>query len=133
MLPPAPGRFSTTTGWPQVLRISSAIRRVTMSVLPPAVNPTTIVICLLGYALCAEALATAQAGAIEATIRANRGPVSGESARDDSTFLIRDTTDRACRAWRAAPAIRARRNGVARRADTAARIPPRSPSAAASA
>jgi len=48
MLPPAPGLLSMTTGWPQVLRISSATSRATMSVLPPAENPTTMVIWRLG-------------------------------------------------------------------------------------
>src|SRR5882672_559582 len=44
MLPAAPGLVSTTTGWPRLFLRSSASRRATMSVLPPAEKPTTMVI-----------------------------------------------------------------------------------------
>jgi len=40
MLPPAPPRLSTTTGWPSALDIRSATRRPTMSALPPGANGT---------------------------------------------------------------------------------------------
>src|SRR3954462_5371098 len=35
MLPPAPGRFSTTTGWPRRSDIGTAMLRATRSALPP--------------------------------------------------------------------------------------------------
>jgi len=40
MMVPAPGLFSTTTGWPQRVDSWSAIRRPTMSVAPPGANGT---------------------------------------------------------------------------------------------
>ncbi|HKB63580.1 MAG TPA: hypothetical protein VKD03_11975 [Burkholderiales bacterium] len=42
MLPPAPERFSTTTGCPQVSVSFSAIRRTMMSFGPPGANGTMI-------------------------------------------------------------------------------------------
>jgi predicted carbohydrate-binding protein with CBM5 and CBM33 domain len=42
MVPPAPARFSTTTGWPSEADSFSATRRATTSVEPPAGNGTTI-------------------------------------------------------------------------------------------
>ena len=41
MLPPAPGRFSTTNGWPSVSVSFCAVARARMSVVPPAGNGTT--------------------------------------------------------------------------------------------
>ena len=38
-VPPAPGRFSTTTGWPSVAASDGAISRATISVVPPAPKP----------------------------------------------------------------------------------------------
>jgi hypothetical protein len=40
MLPPAPARFSITTGWPSRGAIASPAMRPRMSVLPPAVKGT---------------------------------------------------------------------------------------------
>src|SRR5688500_9897802 len=48
MLPPAPGRFSTTTCWPSALASWSAITRARMSVDWPGGNGTTILIGLVG-------------------------------------------------------------------------------------
>src|SRR5262245_2435698 len=56
MLVAAPGRFSTTTGWPRTSGSLDAIRRATMSVPPPGVNPTTSRIGRPGYG-CASAAA----------------------------------------------------------------------------
>ncbi|CFN76517.1 Uncharacterised protein [Bordetella pertussis] len=49
-MPPAPGRFSTTTGWPHILLRLLATRRVKKSELPPGGNDTIIVTGLVGYA-----------------------------------------------------------------------------------
>src|ERR1700679_109635 len=43
MVPPAPGIFSTTTGWPSARAIRSLTTRATVSVGPPALNGTTTV------------------------------------------------------------------------------------------
>ena len=59
MLPPAPGLFSTITGWPSVLPMSSAISRASVSVVPPAVAPTISFMGLAGKAACAPAVAKA--------------------------------------------------------------------------
>jgi len=48
MLLPAPGRLSTTKDWPSAAVISLAIRRATMSVVPPAEKPTMMRTGLLG-------------------------------------------------------------------------------------
>ena len=42
MLPPAPGRFSITTGWPSSGAICSASSRAVMSAAPPGGKGTTI-------------------------------------------------------------------------------------------
>src|SRR5262245_15305306 len=47
---PAPGRFSTSTGWPQTSCIFPATRRPMMSVAPPGGNGTTIRTGLVGNA-----------------------------------------------------------------------------------
>ena len=39
-LPPAPGRFSTSTAWPNSADSGSAIARAIVSVVPPAEAPT---------------------------------------------------------------------------------------------
>src|SRR6266702_8023483 len=39
-VPPAPARFSTTTGWPRIFSSAGCIARATASVLPPAGNGT---------------------------------------------------------------------------------------------
>src|SRR5262245_14713630 len=42
IMPPAPGRFSTTTGWPRISLMGGAIMRAVTSRLPPGANGTTI-------------------------------------------------------------------------------------------
>src|SRR4051812_39354578 len=56
MLPPAPGRLSTTTCWPKFLVSSCATSRATMSVEPPGAKPTSMRIVLVGK-FCAPAAA----------------------------------------------------------------------------
>src|ERR1700726_3463034 len=41
MLPPAPGRFSTTMGWPRRTDSHWPIKRATTSTEPPGAKPTT--------------------------------------------------------------------------------------------
>src|SRR6266581_9811052 len=53
MAPSAPGRLSTTTGWPRVSESGCAIRRVIASAVPPGANPTTMRMAFEGY--CAAA------------------------------------------------------------------------------
>jgi hypothetical protein len=43
-LPPAPGTFSITTGWPSASRIGSAMMRAMLSAGPPAGNGAITVI-----------------------------------------------------------------------------------------
>src|SRR5689334_16643292 len=52
MLPPAPARFSITTGWPSELERRSPTRRAKMSVEPPGANGTTMRTGLDGYRSC---------------------------------------------------------------------------------
>jgi hypothetical protein len=52
MLPPAPGRLSTTTCWPSLSLSRGTIIRTTASVLPPGGNVTTMRIGLLGKSGC---------------------------------------------------------------------------------
>src|SRR5688572_16116853 len=59
MLPAAPARFSTTTGWPSGACSRSAIRRAKMSVEPPGANGTTRRTGLFGYCACAGTTASA--------------------------------------------------------------------------
>ena len=49
MLPPAPGLFSTTTGWPRAVESFWPMIRASVSVLPPGAKGTTYVIGLLGH------------------------------------------------------------------------------------
>ena len=54
-MPEAPGRFSTTTGWPKLSASFWAMSRPTMSVEPPGEKPSIRRTVLVGYA-CANAL-----------------------------------------------------------------------------
>src|SRR5882762_5311284 len=65
MLPPAPGRFSTTMLWPTFSESFFTMMRAVMSVPPPGANPTTIVTGRFGNVPCARAPA-AQASATPA-------------------------------------------------------------------
>src|SRR6187402_1872432 len=57
IVPPAPGRFSTITGWPQAALSRSPTRRATTSVALPAVNGTMMWMAREGYESCACAAA----------------------------------------------------------------------------
>src|SRR5262249_29238355 len=48
-LPPAPARFSTSTGWPSDAASGGAIARAIVSVVPPADAPTSSLIGWVGY------------------------------------------------------------------------------------
>src|SRR5262249_34574018 len=61
-MPPAPGLFSTTTGFPSLLCIDSARMRPMMSAPPPGPNETTMRIGCCGQS-CAAAGPTAAASA----------------------------------------------------------------------
>lgn len=72
MLPPAPGRLSTTTVWPQVFDSSEATVRVKKSEEPPGGNETIIDTDFDGYPLCASAGAPATASVLMARSAAAR-------------------------------------------------------------
>src|SRR5215813_15112174 len=55
MLPPPPGLFSTTAGWPRLACRPVAISRATTSLEPPGVNGTMMRMVLLGKRACAPA------------------------------------------------------------------------------
>src|SRR2546422_11039636 len=55
IMPEAPGRFSTTNGWPRLSESFGAMSRPTMSVEPPGAKPSIRRTVLVGYA-CANAL-----------------------------------------------------------------------------
>src|SRR4030095_7090154 len=73
MLPPAPTRLSTTTDWFHIWPSFCAIKRATMSVVPPAANGTTKVTGRAGHACCACTLLASgidsQAAATESSVR----------------------------------------------------------------
>src|SRR3954462_8553013 len=54
MMPPALGRFSTTTGWPSISLSGCATIRAAKSVPPPALKPTMILMVRVGQS-CAAA------------------------------------------------------------------------------
>ena len=53
-MPPAPTRFSTTTGWPSAFDSGSATMRAAMSVPPPAPKPTMMRIGRVGQSCACE-------------------------------------------------------------------------------
>src|SRR5436190_6729056 len=63
MLPPAPGLFSMTTGWPSRCESLSATARAERSVEPAGGKGTIMRIVLLGYVACAPASVEANAAA----------------------------------------------------------------------
>src|SRR5438270_1012218 len=69
MVPPAPGLFSITMGWPRPLLMLSATVRPMMSVTLPAVKGTIIRIGLVGQADWAEAPAAIRVAASTVRIR----------------------------------------------------------------
>jgi hypothetical protein len=65
-LPPAPPRFSITTGWPSASASGGWITRATMSLAPPGANGTTSVTGRSGQAAapaCGNAAASASSSA----------------------------------------------------------------------
>src|SRR5260370_19728904 len=66
-LPPAPERFSTTTGWPSSACMRGWMMRATMSISPPGGYGTTMVTVRLGNA-CAAAAPLASRAATKKTI-----------------------------------------------------------------
>src|SRR5882672_3431080 len=68
MLPPAPGRFSTTMLWPTFSESFFTMMRAVMSVPPPGANPTTIVTGRFGNVPCARAPAAAASAMTAAEI-----------------------------------------------------------------
>src|SRR5688572_447850 len=60
-LPPAPGRFSTVTGWPSCFDSSLAMARAVMSTPPPGGNGQTMRIGLEGNWACAANESTSSA------------------------------------------------------------------------
>ena len=66
MVPPAPGRFSTITGWPNPSERICAVIRASASAGPPGANPTSSLIGRSGNA-CAPAPLLASANAIAAS------------------------------------------------------------------
>src|SRR3954468_5889106 len=69
MVPPAPGLFSITSGWPRPLLMLSATVRPMMSVMLPAVKGTISRIGFVGQADCAEAPAAIRVAASTVRIR----------------------------------------------------------------
>src|SRR5256885_10795619 len=74
-MPPAPGLFSTNTGWLMVLVISVAMMRASTSVVPPGGNDEMMRIGLVGY--CGNAGAVRSS---EAAVTAGFGAVMGTSS-----------------------------------------------------
>src|SRR3954469_11062838 len=86
MLPPAPVTFSTTTVWPRLLVMRSAMMRPMVSVGPPAEKGTTIVIGFVGN-FCAEAaLAVRTSASAKSRMPFIAVPLSG-----DYTLLAADS------------------------------------------
>src|SRR6185295_5082146 len=80
MRPIAPGRFSTTTGWPRLALILSATTRAMMSAVPPGAKPTRI---LTGLSILSCATAGAAAIASESVNVAARA-----AARNVMVYLL---------------------------------------------
>src|SRR5690348_16964676 len=74
MPPPAPGLLSTITGRPSGPEIFSPTERARMSVRPPGVNGTTIVMFADGQGACVGVCAHAQRGASDAVAAAEARP-----------------------------------------------------------
>src|SRR5262245_34681223 len=104
VVPPAPTRFSTTTGWPRISESGCATMRAAMSVPPPAPKPTTIRIGCFGQS-CAkrsEGCATIEmTNAVSAALTANVMQPSFGAGQADARvrrrprelLLVRDRID----------------------------------------
>src|SRR5262249_6626954 len=115
-LPPAPGLFSTATGWPRILVISLAVARVAMSTAPAGVNGTTMRIGLDGNAWPKAALERTKEKA-KANRRDTRGPFKGRVPRNygrprpDGEYSGSATSRSAAPAARDLRLLRRRRRG----------------------
>src|SRR4051812_26128185 len=90
MLPPAPGRFSTSTGWPKVLAISFASTRAYRSEKPPAGKGTMRRIAFVGYC-CACAGSPSAMSVAPAAVRKVRR--RNEKADRDMDFSVKKTSE----------------------------------------
>jgi hypothetical protein len=81
MVPPAPGRLSTTTFCGQLSASFCAMKRAVMSGPPPGVKPTTMRIGLAGYVpVCAAAIVVTRHAAIKIIFFKRSSPHAGASA-----------------------------------------------------
>src|SRR3954469_7994504 len=78
MLPPAPVTFSTTTVWPRLLIMRSAMMRPMVSVGPPAEKGTTIVTGLAGNFCADAALAVRTSASAKSRMPFMAVPLSGD-------------------------------------------------------
>src|SRR5688572_4434029 len=69
MVPPAPGLFSTTTGWPSASDRPGATRRAVMSTFPPGAKGTMMRIGFAGKACAAASVARPAARAARARLK----------------------------------------------------------------
>src|SRR5688572_30774504 len=83
--PPAPGLFSTTTGWPRSGESCCATTRATVSELPPGGKPTTMRTARSGYD-CAWAAAATSSAAIPAATRL----IIGDGVLEDADLVDLD-------------------------------------------
>src|SRR2546423_13192016 len=79
MLPAAPPRFSTSTGWPHFSPIFCAMTRPRMSVVPPGAQGTTMRTALVGY-VCAAACGRRTSAAMRKSKRIG-APIIAAAAR----------------------------------------------------
>src|SRR5262245_14042574 len=91
MLPPAPGRFSTTTCCPKLFAISRASRRAMVSALPPGGNGAMKRIGLDGYGWANAPEAKEKAAHRAATSSLSMGPrVGRDVTRADAMRYLSD-------------------------------------------
>ena len=84
-MPPAPGLFSTMTGWPRCFAVASASARMVMSVVPPATMERSASTGFVGNC-CADAVAasaTASAPVIRRRNNCSSSLVVGRSGRGE--------------------------------------------------
>src|SRR6185369_9700074 len=86
MLPPAPGLFSTITGWPSAFESGSAMVRATRSGVEPPGNPTRMRTGLTGHGAAGEAACCAIATVDKSAAAASR------TARRFGGFFMRETS-----------------------------------------
>ncbi len=86
MVPVAPGRFSTTSGWPSCSPMAGAISRVTVSIAPPGGKDTMTRIGLVGQAGCARAGAASGPGRAAAAASSAARRVGAKVMREVSRW-----------------------------------------------